>query len=140
MTPDEIEKEVMRRRKQEWLLEALVLPESVFRDERGTIVNILNKPIGAIALIYCHANTVRSNHFHKENWHYLYVISGRMLYRERLEDGAEMTRVLSAGDMIFTPPNRPHRTEFIIDTVLLSLGNTSKDHESHEADLVRIEW
>jgi len=42
--------------------------------------------------------------------------------------------------MFFTPPNKIHKVEFLEDTILISIGKDSKDHESHEKDIVREEF
>lgn len=42
--------------------------------------------------------------------------------------------------MFFTPPNKVHKTESITDSIMISLGKESKDHESHEKDIVRQEY
>lgn len=121
--------------------EMLVPIDSAFEDLRGKIQNILLSPIESVAIITSKAGTVRSNHWHKYNWHYLYVISGSMKYLEKELDNSNLKEVIiKAGEMVFTAPNKAHRTEFLEDTVLLSLGKSPKDHDSHEEDLVRIEW
>lgn len=112
-----------------------------FKDERGAIQNLLLSPIGSVAVIDSKAGTVRSNHWHRENWHYLYVLSGSMKYLEKNVDGSDLKEIMcKAGDLIFTGPNKIHRTEFLEDTILLSFGKTPKDHENHEKDLVRVDW
>ena len=103
-------------------------------DERGTITNV--GP--GVAVIVCRKGSVRSNHAHKRGWHYLYVVSGMMVYRE-IRDGAVVSEAFGPGARVFTPPGVPHRTEFPEDTVLVSLGPTSND-ETHEDDLVRVQW
>lgn len=116
---------------------------SKFEDERGVIQNILNLPINAVAIITSVKGSVRSNHYHRVNDHYLYVMSGKVEYYERdlNEDGSGIKPVIfSKGEMFYTPPNKVHKTVFLEDTVLLSLGKEIKTHEAHEADLVREEF
>jgi len=68
-------------------------------------------------------------------------VSGSMKYIEKdLGDDVIHEILCVPGMMIFTAPNKVHRTEFITDTVLLSLGKEPKNHEAHENDVVRIEW
>ena len=121
--------------------EMLVPLDAPFKDVRGKIQNLVNVPVGSVAIITSKAGTARSNPWHKNNWHYLHVISGSMKYLEKNLDGTELKELIcNAGDMVFTAPEKIHRTEFLEETVLLSLGNTSKEHEHHEEDLVRVEW
>jgi quercetin dioxygenase-like cupin family protein len=116
--------------------------DTPFVDARGVIQNLLLSPITSVAIITSKAGTERSNHWHRENWHYLYVVSGSMEYYERpvgviATDCATTPLVVKAGEMVFTRPYYVHLTRFLEDTVLLSLGHGIKDHEHHEADLVR---
>ncbi len=112
-----------------------------FTDVRGTIQNLINVKIGSVAVITSKAGTSRSNHWHQYNWHYLYVVSGSMKYLERDLGGSNLTEIIvKAGEMVFTAPHKEHRTEFLEDTVLISLGKDSKDHDNHEEDITRVEW
>ena len=112
----------------------IVKPE--LEDDRGAIRNFHHA--GNVAVIESRAGTVRSNHLHRGEWHWLYVVSGRMRYLEKFGDTVVERDVLP-GQRVFTGPGVPHRTEFPVDTVLLSLA-PAKTHDSHEADLVRVDW
>lgn len=113
-----------------------------FIDERGVIQNLVNTSINGAAIITSKAGSIRSNHYHKTDFHYLYVISGSMEYYERtLEekfDGEPL--IIGAGEMVFTPPLKVHKTVFLQDTVMISLSKRNRDHDSHEEDLIRIEF
>jgi quercetin dioxygenase-like cupin family protein len=110
-----------------------------FMDERGIIQNIVNTPINGVAIITSKAGSVRSNHYHKTDFHYLYVLSGSMEYYERGVDdyfrGAPL--IVKVGEMVFTPPMKIHKTVFLEETVLLSMAKNFRDHNSHESDVVR---
>jgi uncharacterized RmlC-like cupin family protein len=109
-----------------------------FENAAGKIQNLLNCKIGAVAIIHSVKGSVRSNHWHRSNWHYLYVVSGSVKYYERNLDGTDvLISEYKAGDMFFTPPNKVHKTEFLEDCVMMSFGRDSKEHEAHEEDLVR---
>lgn len=45
---------------------------------------------------------------------------------------------VTPGECVFTPPMVEHRTSFPVDTVLVSASKLGREHETHEADLVRI--
>ena len=114
-----------------------------FIDNRGTIQNLLLSPVNGVSIITSKAGSVRSNHFHIEDFHHLYVLSGSMEYYERNinEDGSHIKPIIiKAGEMVFTAPGKVHKTVFIEDTVLISLSKRPRDHESHEEDVVRIEF
>ncbi len=124
--------------------EELVPLDSPFIDDRGFIQNLLNTPINGVAIITSKAGSIRSNHYHKTDWHYLYVLSGSMEYYERPLDPKEDYYgdpvIIKAGQMVFTPPNVIHKTVFLQDTVLLSFSKRNRDHNSHEEDVVREEY
>jgi quercetin dioxygenase-like cupin family protein len=117
--------------------------DAPFKDERGIIQNIINAKLNGVAIITSKAGTIRSNHYHKNDFHYLYVISGKLEYYERdlNEDGSKMVpKLYTTGSLFFTPPNKVHKTVFIEDTVLLSMSKRNRDHNSHEEDLIREEF
>lgn len=119
----------------------LVPLDEPFINKAGIIQNLTNCNIGAIAIIHTKAGETRSNHWHHSNWHMLYLISGTVKYYERDLDGSNVTiNEYSAGQMFFTPPNKVHKVEFLEDSIMVSLGKDSKDHESHEKDIVREEF
>ena len=117
------------------------LPEP-FSDERGIIQPLLdNEAMKSALTIQSAAGSVRANHYHYTDWHYLYVISGRMEYYYRAVEGDEHPYHLTVlpGQMIFTPAMVVHRTDFPEDTLCITLSGNPRDQESYEADVVRIE-
>lgn len=116
---------------------------SSFTDTRGTITNIINSPFTAAAIITSKAGTVRSNHWHRQFTHFLYIIFGSLEYYERglKEDGSKIEPVIfKAGELFYTASKRVHKVIFLEDSVLLSLGNEVRTHQTHENDLVREEF
>jgi quercetin dioxygenase-like cupin family protein len=128
--------------KEEYPNDPIVPLDEPFVNDKGYIQNILNTPINGAAVIFSKKGSVRSNHWHREDFHYLYVMSGSMEYYER--DAYSLKHsdpiIVSAGQMVFTPPKKVHKTIFIEDTVLLSFSKRNRDHESHEEDVVREEY
>ncbi len=49
-------------------------------DLRGSIVSLVDDRVNNISIITSLKKTIRSNHFHKKDWHYMYVLEGRMEY------------------------------------------------------------
>lgn len=109
-----------------------------FEDERGIIQNILFQTVSSVALITSKAGTQRSNHYHKENGHYLYVLNGRVKYSERNLDGSEsQTAEFGPGEMFFTGPMKVHLCEFIEDSVLISMNLQPRGPENDINDTVK---
>lgn len=133
-----------------------------FTDERGSIANLLELAefecdergrssagvalvtstlgIHGVALITSKSGTERSNHYHRQDYHWLYVLSGEAHYQERAVGAAAYPEpeIFKAGEMFFTPAMREHRVFFPVDTVLLSLSRYSRKHLEHECDVVRV--
>ena len=113
-----------------------------FENDAGWIANLLLKPVRSVAAIRSRAGSVRANHYHRTDWHYAYVVSGRVLYFERAVGAKEIPRPLAyhPGDMFFTPPGREHAMLFPESTLILTFAKNVRSHEEHEADLVRVEF
>jgi quercetin dioxygenase-like cupin family protein len=45
---------------------------------------------------------------------------------------------VAPGESVFTPPMVEHRVSFPIDTVLVSCSKLGREHDAHEADVVRV--
>lgn len=113
-----------------------------FSDPRGAIYNVLLSPITSVARIVSAARAVRANHYHRTDWHYALVESGTVLYFERAIGSTEIPepKVFRAGEMFFTPPMREHAMLFAESSVIYTFAKNVRNHESHEADLVRVEF
>ena len=119
----------------------VVLPEP-FVDDRGSIQNLISVPIGNVALIRSKRGVIRSNHMHKQDWHYLYVLSGRILYFEREvgEKHVPSAKWYSKGSMVFTRPLKEHAVLFLSDSEILSMARNPQTHNEHEEDVVRVSF
>ena len=50
-----------------------------FADKRGEIIDVLQRePIEYATIIHSRKDSVRANHYHKETWQWLYVLSGKL--------------------------------------------------------------
>lgn len=124
----------------QWPKDHLVPLEPAHTDERGGIQCLVNFPVKNTSLITSKKGTVRSNHYHVTDWHYMYILSGQVDYYYRpTNSNQEPTKiVLNKGDMVFTPPMEDHATVFTEDTVLLAMSRNPRDQEAYESDVKRI--
>jgi len=124
-----------------WPKKSQVDLDAPHADERGYIQCLVNFPVKNVSLIFSKTNALRSNHYHKTDWHYMYVLSGKMEYHFRPTGSNEQpkTIVLSKGDLVFTPPMEDHTTIFLEDTELVVMSRNPRDQESYESDVVRVE-
>ena len=109
-------------------------------DDRGSIFNIIHNPVGAVAIITSKTDTVRANHWHREDAHLCYVISGSIEYYERpVGSKVEPRRfVIKSGEAFYTGSRMEHAMHFLEDTVFLTLGRLSRTPTDYENDLVRL--
>lgn len=112
-----------------------------FVDERGGITRIFDgsHSITSVLVITCKAGASRSNHYHKKDMHYCYVLSGKAEWYEKPVEGGKIeSAILEAGDMVCTPPMTIHAVKFLEETVLLTLATEHRTRDDYEADTVRV--
>ena len=112
-----------------------------FVDDRGEITRILDAqaPIRSILSITSKKGSIRSNHYHKKDTHYCYLVSGKMEWFEKPVDGGEVeSAVFEPGDMIFTPAMTIHAVRFLEDSVFLTFATEARNQADYEADTVRV--
>ncbi|MEM7280432.1 MAG: hypothetical protein AAF438_02200 [Pseudomonadota bacterium] len=118
----------------------LVELEERHADDRGYIQMLTNIPTHNVSLIDSKKGTVRSNHYHFKDWHYIYMLTGACDYYFRAHDSGDPVShfVAKAGDMIWTPPMEDHATVFTEDSLILALSLMPRDQEAYESDVRRI--
>ncbi len=133
-------KPLTEEEKKTWPKEPLVPLEKPFVDARGEIQPLVDLMMESAVLIKSKKGTLRANHYHKTDWHYCYVLEGRIDYYHRPtgSDAEPDCIVVEAGQMVFTPPMVDHGMKFPEDCVFLTLSRNPRDQESYEADVVRI--
>lgn len=108
------------------------------QDERGGILSIVDEPVQNVSIITCTPGSIRSNHYHHTDFHFMYVLKGEIDYFFRDIDSGE-TRYLkvNTGDTIFTPKGELHATYFPVGTTLIVSSKNPRDQATYEADTVR---
>jgi hypothetical protein len=111
-----------------------------FVNDNGRIQNILLERFTSAAIISSVPGSIRANHVHKTDWHYSYVVSGMVWYYWRpAGSNAQPERAkFGPGTMFFTPPLVEHAMFFPEQTVFLTFAKNVRDHDHHEADLIRV--
>lgn len=123
-----------------WPKEGRITLPPAHEDSRGGIQSLVNFPMKNLSLISSKKGTIRSNHYHKTDWHYMYVLSGSFdyFYRPTGSNQEPMKIKIVAGEMVFTPPMEDHATVFLEDTELLAMSRNPRDQIAYESDVVRI--
>lgn len=114
----------------------------MFTDERGTIKNLVIEPMNSFSEITSKRGSIRANHWHQTDWHETYVVKGRVAYfeRERTATGIPEPKFYGPGETFRTPSGVEHAMLFTEDSTILTVSGNPRDHESHEADVVRVQF
>ena len=114
--------------------------EDFFRDKRGIIYNLINLNFGSCLFIKSKNNTIRANHYHKKDWHYCYILKGKVHYYSRKVGSNSKPRkeIFKKGDLFFTAPMVEHALYFPINTEFIALAKLTRKSKNYEKDTVRI--
>ena len=123
-----------------WPKEGMVKLDPAHEDDRGSIQSLVNFPMKNLSLISSKKDSVRSNHYHLTDWHYMYVLSGSFDYYYRPTNSDEKLKCIrvKSGEMVFTPPMEDHATVFLEDCSLLAISRNPRDQEAYEDDVRRV--
>ena len=89
------------------------------KDKRGEILSIIDETIRNVSLISCNTKSIRSNHYHKTDWHFIYVLEGKIDYFYKKINSKKIGYFeVKKGDNIFSPPLEIHATFFPVKTKL----------------------
>jgi len=110
-------------------------------DDRGRILSIVDHTIKNVSIIESYPNTMRSNHFHYKDFHFMYVLEGEINYFFKPLESDEVNYLkIQSGQTIFTPNNEIHSCHFPKNTKLVVSSGFPRDQETYEADTVRVEF
>ena len=111
---------------------------NIFRskDPRGSILSIVDEKVNNVSIITCLPKSIRSNHWHKKDWHYMYVLEGVMEYFFVSKNKTFFMKI-KKGDNVFIPPKELHATYFPVKTILLVSSKNPRDKKTYEQDTVR---
>ena len=128
------------KEKSELPKEIIVELEAPFVDDRGAIQPLVDKSMKSCVLITSKKGSVRANHYHQTDWHYCYVLEGKIEYYERSTGSSDEPKkvTINKGQMFFTGPLLDHTMVFLEDTVFLTFGRNSRSQEVYESDIKRI--
>ncbi len=112
-----------------------------YADARGQIQQLVQAGFESAQLITCAKNSVRANHYHKQDWHYCYMVYGSMRYYTRPVGSEESPSwvLVTTGQVVYTPPMEEHAMEFLEDAAFINFAGRPRDQHDYEDDLVRVE-
>ena len=117
--------------------------KNIQRDEdaRGGILSIVDDTIKNVSIITCIPGSIRSNHYHHTDFHFMYVLEGDFDYffKDLESDEIKYLKV-KVGDTIYTPPKEMHACHFPVNSKLIVSSKNPRDQETYEADTVRVDF
>lgn len=109
-------------------------------DDRGFIQSIINEKHTNVSIIESKKLTIRSNHYHLTDSHYMYTLKGEYYYFFKNLKSNHLSRLkIKKNQLIFTPPFEEHATIFLKNTELLVISKNPRDQSTYEKDTVRVE-
>lgn len=116
-----------------------------FVDERGFISRIIDQDkysVHSVLFIERKKGSRGADHYHKEDSHFVYIISGKVRRSEK--DMKTMSGIVSTvlipGDIVFTPSMIAHSDEFLEDTTMLAVTTSKRNQKDYEKDTVRVDF
>ena len=104
----------------------LALP-SGHQDPRGIIQPLCDLNMKSASLIVTKPNSWRANHYHKKDWHFIYVLKGSFEYYFRKTNSSEeiKKKIVKKGDLLFTGPLIDHAMLYTEETEILCLSKNN---------------
>lgn len=111
-------------------------PNFCFKDDRGTLTQLVREGYSQVNVITSCANALRGGHFHKNNSEAFYIISGKISL-EAWQDGSETKEkyTFKTGDMFSIPSNVAHSFLFEEETTLVSMYSEGVEMDNGQKDI-----
>ena len=116
--------------------------DNKIEDIRGFIQPISDLDTKSASIIYTKKNQWRANHYHKKDWHFIYVIKGSFEYyfRKTGSTGKIKKKIINEGQLLFTGNMIDHAMFYLVETEILVLSKNPRDQKTYEDDTVRIDF
>ena len=111
-----------------------------FKDKRGWLKKILDGNFSSCIEIYSKKDSVRANHYHKKDTHFIYVIDGEILYfyKDRKKGAKTRIKLMKKNDLFFTPAMQEHMAYFTKKTHFLAFSTRKRTKFDYEKDLIKV--
>ncbi|MBL61089.1 MAG: hypothetical protein CMI85_03060 [Candidatus Pelagibacter sp.] len=119
----------------------ITLPKNI-QDERGFIQPLCDLKMKSASIIYTKSNKWRANHYHKEDWHFIFVLKGSFEYYYRKTGNKEKPnkKIVNEKDLLYTGNLIDHAMYYIEETEILVVSKNPRDQKTYEEDTVRIDF
>jgi len=128
--------------KNKFLGKDLIKLENKIRDSRGYIQSLCDLDMKSASLIFTEPKNWRANHYHKEDWHFIYVMQGQFEYYYRNTNSNEKIKkkIIKKGELLFTGNMVDHAMYYTEETIILVVSKNPRDQKTYEKDTVRINF
>lgn len=111
-----------------------------FKDKRGWLKKILDGNFSSCIEIYSKKGSIRANHYHKKDTHFMYIIYGEILYfyRNRKKGAKAKFKLMKKNDLFFTPSMQEHMAYFTKNTHFLAFSTRKRTKFDYEKDLIKV--
>jgi len=111
-------------------------------DNRGFIQSISDLEMKSASIIFTKKSQWRANHYHKKDWHFIYVTKGSFEYYFRKTNSNEdiKKKVVNVGEVLFTGNMVDHAMFYTEETEILVVSKNPRDQQTYEEDTVRIDF
>jgi len=111
-----------------------------FKDKRGWLKKILDGNFSSCIEVYSKKGSIRANHYHKKDKHFIYVINGEILYfyKDRKKKAKTKFKIMKKNDLFFTPAMQEHMAYFTKNTHFLAFSTRKRTKFDYERDLIRV--
>lgn len=120
----------------------LIKTKKDYTDIRGVIKAILdNEKRGIKSILYIESKkgSVRGEHYHKKDNHYVFCISGKFMYSQSKSPFSMVTHmIVRPGDLVYTPSTYWHSMKYLEDSVMLALATEPRAQNKYEKDTFRL--
>ena len=113
----------------------------IFKDKRGTLQKIIDGNFSSCIEVFSKKGSIRANHYHKKDKHFMYIISGELLYsyKNRKRGSKVKIKKMKKSDLFFTPAMQEHMAYFTKNTHFLAFSTRKRTRFDYEKDLIRVE-
>lgn len=122
--------------------EVVTTPVRIEDSARGIIEKLAEGEYQSILRITSKKGTVRANHYHKQDSHVCYLVSGKLEYVWRPADDESAPlerRLIEPGQLFYSPPLVAHAMVFIEDSEFYCFATSPRhDRAQYEEDTVRV--
>ena len=128
--------------KKEYLNADLVNLKEKFGDNRGFIQPLCDLNMKSASLIFTKPNQWRANHYHKNDWHFIYVLKGSFEYyfRKTGDTNKPEKKIVKEKELLFTGNLVDHAMFYLKETEILVVSKNPRDQKTYEEDTVRIDF